>query len=458
MMNRNRALHLFAFVFVLFLTVCLAAVAASAEETHEPVVVNVKDYGAVGDGVNDDVAAINIAALSLKEGDTLYFPAGCYLVKEYGYHGVVVIKEKRDVHIVFDEGAILQMDTVEDNALPKNNRHFVLHLLHCENVTVSGGTIYGDRLRYQGSARVDQGYGIRLSDCRNVTVRGTEIAYVRGDGIQVFSDTYDENGLKGRCFDITIDDCHIYDCFRNGITLTSVVGCVISNTEIHGIRGGLPQAAVDVEAEYPGSYNHNVTIEGCHFYDNGSLSVAVAGPSDNILIRDSVMENRIILDQAAQGLTLSGCKLEKVGVTGKNCVIEDCELRSVSLYGGEVTCRSCRFDGWDWIPYRVLVTRSEGTSKGTFENCKFFGKGLCALGGCIVFCESPPELLTFTDCGFRSCGLIPFLGKLNTVERSGCFFDLGPALWVCILGVGAAAFFLIRRRTRKKAKRVWRCT
>ena len=51
-----------------------------------------------------------------------------------------------------------------------------------------------------------------------------------------------------------------------------------------------------------------------------------------------------------------------------------------------------------------------------------------------------------------------FEGKLNTVERSGCFFDLGPALWVCILGVGAAAFFLIRRRARKKAKRVWRCT
>lgn len=41
--------------------------------------VNVKDYGAVGDGVTDDTAAI-VAALVAAAGKALYFPAGTYVV------------------------------------------------------------------------------------------------------------------------------------------------------------------------------------------------------------------------------------------------------------------------------------------------------------------------------------------------------------------------------------------
>lgn len=43
-------------------------------------VVNVKDFGAVGDGVTDDTAAIEAAANSLQNGQTLLFPSGTYLI------------------------------------------------------------------------------------------------------------------------------------------------------------------------------------------------------------------------------------------------------------------------------------------------------------------------------------------------------------------------------------------
>ena len=42
-------------------------------------IVNVKDYGAVGDGVTDDTVAINQAAVAA-EGNILYFPVGTYIV------------------------------------------------------------------------------------------------------------------------------------------------------------------------------------------------------------------------------------------------------------------------------------------------------------------------------------------------------------------------------------------
>ena len=44
--------------------------------------INVKNYGAVGDGATDDTAAINaaIAAASTKSAKTLYLPMGVYLI------------------------------------------------------------------------------------------------------------------------------------------------------------------------------------------------------------------------------------------------------------------------------------------------------------------------------------------------------------------------------------------
>ena len=58
--------------------------------------------------------------------------------------------------------------------------------------------------------------------------------------------------------------------------------------------------------------------------------------------------------------------------------------------------------------------------------------------------------MTFTDCTFRSCGLIPFLGYLNTTEREGCFFGLGWPLWLCITAVAALITFLVLRRRKRK--------
>lgn len=43
---------------------------------------NVKDFGAVGDGVTNDTAAINTALSTVGVGGTLYFPAGTYMLAE----------------------------------------------------------------------------------------------------------------------------------------------------------------------------------------------------------------------------------------------------------------------------------------------------------------------------------------------------------------------------------------
>lgn len=450
MTNRNRGARISAACLFLLLLMTCAVMAVHAEDP--PRTLNVRDYGAVGDGVTNDTAAINTAAADLRDGDTLYIPAGTYLLREYGEKDIILIQDRKNIRIVMEDGAILQLDTVEDYAVSDENHHFILHLVRCENTTVTGGAIYGDRLRYKGSMHVEQGYGIRMIDCKNLTVRNVEIAYLRGDGIMMFTGIKNPDGTREKCENITVDNCHVHDCLRNGITLSSVDGCVISNTVIHGIRGTAPEAAVDIEAEFSGTVNRNATIENCEFYDNGSLSVGVTGPSESIRIISSALAEKLTFDGRGNGLTLTDCTAGLVCVSGQNAVIDNCRIYQLRLYGGSVTCTDTVFDGReDWIPFRVLVTKSDGTAKASFEGCTFRGRGLCALGGCMVFCHTPPAEMTFTDCTFKSCGLIPFLGHLHTTEREGCFFDIGWALWLCVLAVAALITLLILRRRR----RVW---
>jgi len=61
--------------------------------------VNVKDFGAVGDGVHEDTAAIQAAISFLPEGGRLWFPAGNYLT--------LPLSLKSHITLDLDEGAVI---------------------------------------------------------------------------------------------------------------------------------------------------------------------------------------------------------------------------------------------------------------------------------------------------------------------------------------------------------------
>ena len=63
---------------------------------------NVKDFGAAGDGKTDDVKAIETACKSASDGGVLYFPKGTYVIGQD-----LMIPNKFD--IAFDEGAVLSL-------------------------------------------------------------------------------------------------------------------------------------------------------------------------------------------------------------------------------------------------------------------------------------------------------------------------------------------------------------
>ena len=81
---RKRNQGFFASFTILCLVVLFFCAVVTSAAEDSPRTLNVKDYGAMGDGVTDDTASINAAAADLRDGETLYIPAGTYLLREYG--------------------------------------------------------------------------------------------------------------------------------------------------------------------------------------------------------------------------------------------------------------------------------------------------------------------------------------------------------------------------------------
>lgn len=94
---------------------------------------SVKDYGAVGDGVTNDTAAIQSAMTALQNGQKLIFPKGSYLVTKY-----LTISDKKNIEL-FMEGTVIPSGALN------NVNSGVLFVNSCSNVTIRpniGNAVY----------------------------------------------------------------------------------------------------------------------------------------------------------------------------------------------------------------------------------------------------------------------------------------------------------------------------
>ncbi len=106
-----------------------------------PTTINVKDYGAVGDGITDDSAAIKAAQAALTSGERLYFPAGDYRFAQQNPAGnaAILIKGLSNVTVEFQPGARLLMDNL--NAAGNGTSHGIRVEGSASNVTILNATI-----------------------------------------------------------------------------------------------------------------------------------------------------------------------------------------------------------------------------------------------------------------------------------------------------------------------------
>ena len=265
--------------------------------------IDVKKYGATGNGIDDDTIAIKNACLL---GGRVVFPEGTYLVSDD-------INISSNTIIDFNGAIIKRKATDLEN-------YSIFSLQNVENVVLNNPIIIGDRDEHIGSTG-EWGMGVSVVNCKNITINNAEISKTWGDGIYIGESNTDSSlGNK----DINVFNTIIDSVSRNGISITSgdgikIKGCKISNTD-----RTLPKAGIDIEPN-KGYSVKNVVIDDIETSNN----------LDGILIDTQVDFDDITITNHKSSYDEIPFFAKRLAGKG-TCIYKDAHLRGYDTHGIKV--------------------------------------------------------------------------------------------------------------------------
>jgi polygalacturonase len=300
----------------------------SREALANSSILNVKHFGATGDGQTIDTAAINraIEHAASAGGGTVYFPAGTYL--SYSIH------LKSFVSLYLDQGATILAGSTPlegtttggyDAAEPQNpewnafqdygHNHWHNSLIWGENIhdfsILGPGLIWGKGLSRGHSNDTDlpdttkPGVGnkaIALKNCHNVILR--DFSILKGGWFGVLATGVDNLSIDNLKIDTNRDGIDI-DCCRN----VRVSNCTVNSPIDDGI---CPKSSFALGYPRP---TENLTITNCYVTGGYEIGSVLDGTWKKGTIR--IPTGRIKLGTESNG----GFR----NVTISNCVFESCQ-------------------------------------------------------------------------------------------------------------------------------------
>lgn len=255
--------------------------------------VNVKWFGAVGDGVADDTKAIQAAIDSLgKIGGTILIPNGIYMIKADA-------PEQKAATYLSDAGGISVPSNTTINLAPgaelkaiptDEGAYNVIRLVGVHDVIISGGKIMGERDLHTpkiGPTNTvgEWGYGIALQGSSNIVIRDISLTDFWGDGINIQAGV-DEKTI---CQNVTIDNVICDNNRRQGMSIEALEHGIVRNSIFKNTVGTAPACGIDLEPAYDVIVNNDILIENNQFLnnDNCGLLVTRANCNKQIKVKDN---------------------------------------------------------------------------------------------------------------------------------------------------------------------------
>jgi hypothetical protein len=251
--------------------------------------INVKDYGATGDGVTDDTASINmaIAAANGAGGGVVVVPGyGTYMVNA-DLNGGYSIMLLDNVTLYVSMGATLR-------AMSNNlDVSAVVSAFGQSNVSVIGfGTIDGNRDAHIGSSG-EHGMCLWFAGCDHVSVRDVRCVNGWGDGVYFGIDNTTPNT------NVTMQGVYCYNNRRQGCSVVALQGGVISDCVFTNTNGTAPESGIDLEPDVSGAVD-GVTVTNCISLDNAGAGIVLTLSATNCRLH-----HNYIARCAGNGITIA---------------------------------------------------------------------------------------------------------------------------------------------------------
>lgn len=350
--------------------------------------VSVTDFGAVGNGIADDTAAIQ-AAINSGAG-TVFFPKGVYLVRNStsgngGPYNAPVL------YTVSNQTLCGEGDASEIKLGPHTTLgNYTIRTTDTDNVKIMNLKINGNKTE-QTAPGDEFSHCIAVWNSRNITIENCTLVNSIGDGILVAAGpfagspptgAFSENiQIIGNKFDLNT---------RQGISVVRGRNVRIIGNDISNTTGVGPGAGIDIEADFLNDIVDNITIVGNTITNNnwGVLTIAPNGPAKNITITGNTFSNNRSAEIRMKGenITISNNILEiPSGRSTPYASIDMDTCRQISIVGntiigsnsgdsGGIRCMA-RCEGISIVGNNIEKTRGPGIALDPVTNQAFFGFG-----------------------------------------------------------------------------------
>lgn len=388
---------------------------------------NVLNFGAVGDGLTTDTAAIQAAidACANAGGGKVVLPGG------HTYRcGALVLRSNLEFHL--EVGAVLMgSDNLEDYLLFRNHKgspelrgipsyinceytgapnHYFLYAKDCENLSITGfGTIDGNEEIFYGTVtewHIDGAFYPRapmlfLENVSHLTVQQVTLARsafwtvhmvgckdVLIDGIRILNNLRLANcdGIDpDHCQNVRISNCHI-ECADD---------CIVFKNTAAAMKYGPCE---------------NITVTNCTL---ATTSAALKfGSESEALFRNILVENCVI-SRASRGISL---QLRDKGSI-ENVVFHNISIATLLPHGN-------LFWGHAEPIAITVLRRKEDTEVGTVRRIRFTNILCDGENGVLLYGEKPGDIsdVTFDNLSVHLC-------RVTDNEIGGC--DLRPGAITC---------------------------
>lgn len=306
-------------------------------------VINVRDYGAVGDGTFNETAAIQRAINALPSaGGTVDVPAGTYLID-----AVTSVRLRSNMHLRLAPDAVLV-------AIPNGAEQYsVLYASKQHDVEISGGRIIGERDGHTGTTG-EWGRGVFIRGSSNVIVRDMHISNCWGDGLVVAGASVWQ-APPVPSVNVLVANIVSTGNRRQAMSVGYVNGVKVYDSEFSNSHGTSPQCGVDIEPEN-GNIAYKVLFENCRINNNARYGMLLYKGARGVTVNRCIVENNGscgIVTRNAVATYIANNTIRNNSATGvfiqdgtTNCQVSRNIFSGNYSRQGVVTRTAFTLDGW----------------------------------------------------------------------------------------------------------------